>query len=348
MPCRPAAGQILIQPHEHAVKVFSKLFSPRHLCMLCSCQTPDITVSTVHGHSTGDLCACPRHTLCRYNQSIINNQISGTCLTPGLLVLGRADQKICRRTAGPWHPSSQFTTLQQHQIKQGSHSLHAVSPSKDKTETESMEDSGAQQSKTGTLQRDQSNGTAGSNGSAAAQRDMANGAVLNGNGNGNGNGQGNGKSTPVPAATGMSSSCLRVRPAGDLTNIKLLTAKCPSAEMTCEPAGILDALRMALTCMCHAGSDPAASVQLDGSVTTTPQTATLPPTSSNGNGATALPDPPERPGLDAIGDTGSRVPGLDERILSGEFTDAGSTKERWSRPVRKWLAKDRLTFGIAP
>ena len=32
---------------------------------------------------------------------------------------------------------------------------------------------------------------------------------------------------------------------------------------------------------------------------------------------------------------------LDDRISSGEFTDAGSTKERATRPVRKLLAKDR-------
>jgi hypothetical protein len=31
---------------------------------------------------------------------------------------------------------------------------------------------------------------------------------------------------------------------------------------------------------------------------------------------------------------------LDDRISSGEFTDAGSTKERLSRPVRKFFASD--------
>ena len=36
---------------------------------------------------------------------------------------------------------------------------------------------------------------------------------------------------------------------------------------------------------------------------------------------------------------------LDERISSGEFTDAGSTKERASRPVRKFLAKDPVGPG---
>lgn len=32
---------------------------------------------------------------------------------------------------------------------------------------------------------------------------------------------------------------------------------------------------------------------------------------------------------------------LDVRIMSGEFTDGGSTKERITRPLRKVLAKDR-------
>lgn len=36
---------------------------------------------------------------------------------------------------------------------------------------------------------------------------------------------------------------------------------------------------------------------------------------------------------------------LDERISSGEFTDAGSTKERASRPVRKFLALDPVGPG---
>ena len=36
---------------------------------------------------------------------------------------------------------------------------------------------------------------------------------------------------------------------------------------------------------------------------------------------------------------------LDERISSGEFTDAGSTKERASRPMRKFLAKDPVGPG---
>jgi hypothetical protein len=36
---------------------------------------------------------------------------------------------------------------------------------------------------------------------------------------------------------------------------------------------------------------------------------------------------------------------LDDRISSGEFTDAGSTKERASRPVRKFLAKDPVGPG---
>lgn len=38
---------------------------------------------------------------------------------------------------------------------------------------------------------------------------------------------------------------------------------------------------------------------------------------------------------------------LDERISSGEFTDSGSTKERASRPVRKFLALDPVGPGEA-
>jgi len=36
---------------------------------------------------------------------------------------------------------------------------------------------------------------------------------------------------------------------------------------------------------------------------------------------------------------------LDDRISSGEFTDAGSTKERISRPVRKFFALDPVGPG---
>ena len=36
---------------------------------------------------------------------------------------------------------------------------------------------------------------------------------------------------------------------------------------------------------------------------------------------------------------------LDSRISSGEFTDAGSTKERLTRPIRKLLAKDPVGPG---
>ena len=53
--------------------------------------------------------------------------------------------------------------------------------------------------------------------------------------------------------------------------------------------------------------------------------------STNGN----RPDPPP---IDDLGDLG-------DRILSGEFTDEGSTKERLSRPVRKLLAKDPIGPG---
>lgn len=38
---------------------------------------------------------------------------------------------------------------------------------------------------------------------------------------------------------------------------------------------------------------------------------------------------------------------LDERIASGEFTDAGSTKERLTRPIRRALAKDPVGPGAA-
>lgn len=38
---------------------------------------------------------------------------------------------------------------------------------------------------------------------------------------------------------------------------------------------------------------------------------------------------------------------LDARISSGEFTDAGSTKEKLSRPVRQLLAKDKLGPGAS-
>ncbi len=36
---------------------------------------------------------------------------------------------------------------------------------------------------------------------------------------------------------------------------------------------------------------------------------------------------------------------LDERIMSGEFTDQGSTKEKLTRPIRKALAKDPVGIG---
>jgi hypothetical protein len=36
---------------------------------------------------------------------------------------------------------------------------------------------------------------------------------------------------------------------------------------------------------------------------------------------------------------------LSERILSGEFTDSGSTKEKLTRPVRKLLAQDPVGVG---
>ena len=39
---------------------------------------------------------------------------------------------------------------------------------------------------------------------------------------------------------------------------------------------------------------------------------------------------------------------LDDRIASGEFTDAGSTKEKLTRPIRKLLAQDPVGPGAAP
>lgn len=36
---------------------------------------------------------------------------------------------------------------------------------------------------------------------------------------------------------------------------------------------------------------------------------------------------------------------LQQRILSGEFTDAGSTKERMTRPLRQALAQDPIGIG---
>ena len=36
---------------------------------------------------------------------------------------------------------------------------------------------------------------------------------------------------------------------------------------------------------------------------------------------------------------------INQRILSGEFTDAGSTKEKLTRPIRKALAQDPIGIG---
>lgn len=36
---------------------------------------------------------------------------------------------------------------------------------------------------------------------------------------------------------------------------------------------------------------------------------------------------------------------INSRILSGEFTDAGSTKEKLTRPIRKALAQDPTGIG---
>lgn len=39
---------------------------------------------------------------------------------------------------------------------------------------------------------------------------------------------------------------------------------------------------------------------------------------------------------------------INQRILSGEFTDAGSTKEKLTRPIRKALAQDPVGIGKLP
>lgn len=39
---------------------------------------------------------------------------------------------------------------------------------------------------------------------------------------------------------------------------------------------------------------------------------------------------------------------LSSRIMSGEFTDSGSTKEKLTRPVRKLLAQDPVGIGEHP
>lgn len=36
---------------------------------------------------------------------------------------------------------------------------------------------------------------------------------------------------------------------------------------------------------------------------------------------------------------------INKRILSGEFTDSGSTKEKLTRPIRKALAQDPVGIG---
>jgi len=50
------------------------------------------------------------------------------------------------------------------------------------------------------------------------------------------------------------------------------------------------------------------------------------------------PEQQEEPGADDI----------NQRILSGEFTDAGSTKEKLTRPIRKALAQDPVGIGKLP
>ncbi|CAK0785609.1 hypothetical protein CVIRNUC_008820 [Coccomyxa viridis] len=67
--------------------------------------------------------------------------------------------------------------------------------------------------------------------------------------------------------------------------------------------------------------------------------------SSNGNGSG--PSYSRNGNLSNGNKSGSSVSNksLDERILSGEFTDQGSTKERITRPIRKALAKDPVGPG---
>ena len=111
---------------------------------------------------------------------------------------------------------------------------------------------------------------------------------------------------------------------------------------------------MQLPSLCCSGTEAQSSTQLDGSIATEPQPALLASSSSNGaangssNGATVLPDAPAKPGLDAAKPLDLKLGlGLDERILSGEFGDEGSTKERLLRPLRKLLARDRVGPGTA-
>ena len=61
-------------------------------------------------------------------------------------------------------------------------------------------------------------------------------------------------------------------------------------------------------------------------------------------GASAPPPPSPRATLAGASDP-EAASALDDRISSGEFTDAGSTKERMSRPVRKFFALDPVGPG---
>ena len=44
-------------------------------------------------------------------------------------------------------------------------------------------------------------------------------------------------------------------------------------------------------------------------------------------------------------EVGNKNSSLDDRIMSGEFDDSGSTKEQLTRPLRKLLAKDQFGLG---
>ena len=59
-----------------------------------------------------------------------------------------------------------------------------------------------------------------------------------------------------------------------------------------------------------------------------------------GKGAACAGVPPSRSRL-LLRPAGS----LEDRIAAGEFTDAGSTKERLTRPLRRILAKDPIGPG---
>ena len=64
----------------------------------------------------------------------------------------------------------------------------------------------------------------------------------------------------------------------------------------------------------------------------------IPPGQASQNGASISGRSSNDSAFEAMDKNGGS---LDTRIMSGEFTDDGSTKERLTRPIRKVLAKDR-------